>query len=126
MITKEERDADRASCEAAPDSLAKMVDDVGRIDLVSENTSIFGYDPIAVGVGEAFADFAITARNRLPLYIAALDIHDAKLRDIETLLKNREERAEEMERAGQHVSASILRDKALGLRDALHILRGET
>ena len=114
MVTKEERERDRAICEAAAglyvdgDRLWRGSQVVGEIDDTERD-----------------GPFLTAACERLPRYVAALNIHDAKLLDIETLLKNREDRAEEMERSGQHVSASILRDKALGLRDALHILRGE-
>ncbi len=122
MITREEREKDRAICEAAPDSLAKMVDDVGRIDLVSENTSIFGYDPIAIGVGEAFADFAIVARDRLPLYIADAEEIERRIAHLDSLAAANDRAAERADGDGR----VELLGKAAAYRHAASVLRGET
>ena len=117
-MTPDDLAKDRAICDAAPDHLAKMVDDVGRIDLVSENAGYFGYDPIAIGVGEEFADFAIAARERLPEYISEAEKMQRRVAKVETAAAGAAAAAK-LDPWGR---APAYRD---GLQDALRILRGE-
>ncbi len=108
MITKEERERDKAIREAA--TPGPWAPGMNRVHTDRENIADTEVSPLGTSTerARANAEFIAAARNRLPLYIDALDKIDERMATIEELTRGDDS-------AESKAAAMVLR-----------ILRGET
>lgn len=110
MITKAEREADKALCAAAaPDDSLLMLD----------------RDGMAIFWHEADAAAAVLCRNRLPAYIADAAEMERQLSKVERLWKEALAAKEAHRIAGEWMRALEAHERASAYETALRVLRGE-
>jgi hypothetical protein len=130
MITKAEREADRAICEAATPGPWQ----------VSPTSNVWGPQHVRLPIHDQIADVdpldetgrrhedaeaIVNAVNRLPAYIDAAEEMERRIAKIEDMATGWAGSAETYTIKGKHEEAAICRAKAKSLHDVLCILRGE-
>lgn len=118
MISKEEREKDKAICNAA--TPPPWIHEGGRMfrcrphgDSVSARTTMD-------------ALFMVAARERLPAYIAALDDIEERFAAAEEVIAAAHRTAAILAEDGDDSAASLWRDRAQYMNEILEILRGDT
>lgn len=131
MITKEERDRDKAICDAATPGPWEYTKTVWAERSGTEDVCDLGNDAWVVTRAPALSRydndgaFIAAARNRLPVYIAALDEMDLRLALLVADCNVHEARARNLQRSGEHAAAVVAQAKADGMREAIRVMQGE-
>lgn len=134
MVTKEERDRDRAIAERVEtplpwrwwtsNSVRRLSSDVtGKDGDVAHGTIYQGCPDIAIR--ERDMAHVENAANRLPLYIADAEETARRLALLVADCNVHEARARDLRRSGEHAAADVAQAKAEGMREAIRMMRGE-
>lgn len=124
MITREQREKDKAVCDAATP---------GPLEVDAEESIVWQRGPCA-GEGAAVATteemgdavFFVRAREALPAYIADAEEMERRIAKVEAMATGWAGSAETYTSKSEHDHAAICRAKSSVLQEALRILRGAT
>jgi hypothetical protein len=121
VISKEEREQDRAICKAAPDGpwVPVEVEQAGGWESALRLPS-GGH---VFGIPSTMLRFIAAARNRMPAYIADAEEMERRIDALEHAIDD--ERTDLRERHDPGMEPEGARDRLAGLLEARRILRGE-
>lgn len=130
MITKEERDRDKAICEAATPGPWEYTTVLYYDRHGTQEVCDLANDDWIVTRGDLRPSpndgaFIAAARTRLPLYIADAEETARRLALLVADCNVHEARARNLRRNGEHAAADVAQAKAEGMREAIRVMRGE-
>lgn len=126
MISRDERERDRAICEAATPGPWEQMYASNNAGMPTADFKIPAHNGGATV--EMLADdaaFIVAARERWPAALDALDEMERRIAEVEYRMRGMMASAERVRQLGAETHAKALVRAADGMREALRILRGE-